>query len=89
MGADTTSYEFKSPTASNRKTILGKIKRAVEQGKENFVLDLSRSAMPLRDARDPAQYAVDTYAGLEQIRLIGRDTPSGRPLDETIRKGGR
>lgn len=85
--SDGKQYEFKSPTGSSHKTTLDRIKRASARGKENFVLDLARNAMPIGRARDLAEYAVDTYPEVQRIRIIGRETPVG-PLDVTIEKGG-
>lgn len=84
--SDGKSYEFKSPIGENRSTILGRLERASRRGKQNFVLDLSRSAVPLAEACDLARYAVDSYPGVERIRLVGREASAG-PLDITIEKG--
>ena len=85
--ADGHRWEFKSPTGSNRNTILTKIRDAADRGKENFVLDMSRSDMPLDQVYDLAQYAVANYPGVAKIRLIGRETADG-PLDIMVTKGG-
>jgi hypothetical protein len=85
--SDGRRWEFKSPTGSNRNTILTNIRRASELGKQNFVLDISRSAIPQGEAHELARYAVDNYPGVQEIRLIGRVTPEG-PLDITVTKGG-
>lgn len=85
--SDGRSWEFKSPAGSNRNTILTKIRDAADRGKENFVLDMSRSAMPLDQVRDLARYAVDNYPGVQNIRLIGRETADGL-LDNMVTKGG-
>lgn len=86
--SDGRRWEFKSPTGSNRNTVLTKIRDAADRGKENFVLDMSRSAMPLDQVHDLARYAVDNYSGVQKIRLIGRETADG-PLDITVTKGSK
>lgn len=85
--SDGNSYEFKSPTGASRKTALDRIKRESKDGKQYFVLDLARSAMSVEDAIDLAQFAVDNYPDVQQVWVIGKDTPSG-PLNARIRKGG-
>jgi hypothetical protein len=78
-------WDLKSPVSDKRNTIMGKISDAAADGKANVVLDLTRTSVVIDEALNLARESVRIYAGLQAIRLIGRDTPDG-PLDITVRR---
>ena len=75
-------WEIKSPTSSNRNTIVSRLGRGVGQA-PRLVFSLMRTTISVEDAASMAREALGKYSGIDAIRLIGRDTPDG-PLDMMI-----
>ncbi|WP_048890665.1 hypothetical protein [Mycobacterium heckeshornense] len=75
-------WEIKSPTSSNRNTLITRLGRGAMQS-GYVIFDISRTSISVNDAISVAREALQRYAGLSVVRIIGRDIAGG-PLDIRI-----
>ena len=78
-------WELKSPESTKPNTILRRLTRGRQQS-PRMVLDLARTDIPIEQAIDIARQALARYPEIESIRVIGRVTAVGEPLDITLNR---